>query len=138
MEGSIMGKIRHGCATTKQAIRATIQRSQATTAALSRELAILPKMENRNHANRTCQRMINYVLDNHGLKLDQDGQPRTTYSLRHYALQTRLNKSGGKVNIYDLARNAGTSVNQLERFYLKRMKVSQKQRERLNRFDSTE
>ena len=40
-------------------------------------------------------------------------QPRTTYSLRHYALQTRLNKSGGKVNIYDLARNAGTSVNQL-------------------------
>ena len=73
------------------------------------------------------------------------GQPRpqirsrrTTYSLRHYALQTRLNKSGGKVNIYDLARNAGTSVNQLERFYLKRMKVSKKQRENLNRFDSTE
>ncbi len=47
--------------------------------------------------------MFNYVLDTHGLKLDQDGQPRTTYSLRHYALQTRLNKSGGKVNIYDLA-----------------------------------
>ena len=94
-------------------------------------------MENRNHANRTFQRMFNYVLDTHGLKLDQDGQPRTTYSLRHYALQTRLNKSGGKVNIYDLARNAGTSVNQLERFYLKRMKVSRKQRENLNRFDST-
>ena len=51
----------------------------------------LPKMENRNHANRTFQRMFNYVLDTHGLKLDQDGQPRTTYSLRHYALQTRLN-----------------------------------------------
>ena len=98
----------------------------------------LPKMESRNHANRTFQRMFNYVLDTHGLKLDQDGQPRTTYSLRHYALQTRLNKSGGKVNIYDLARNAGTSVNQLERFYLKRMKVSKKQRENLNRFDSTE
>ena len=89
-------------------------------------------------ANRIFQRMFNYVLDTHGLKLDQDGQPRTTYSLRHYALQTRLNKSGGKVNIYDLARNAGTSVNQLERFYLKRMKVNKKQRENLNRFDSTE
>jgi hypothetical protein len=98
----------------------------------------LPKMESRNHANRTFQRMFNYVLETHNLKLDQDGQPRTTYSLRHYALQTRLNKSGGKVNIYDLARNAGTSVNQLERFYLKRMKVSKKQRENLNRFDSTE
>ena len=67
--------------------------------------------------------MFNYVLEIHNLKLDKDGQPRTTYSLRHYALQTRLNKSGGKVNIYDLARNAGTSVNQLERFYLKRMKA---------------
>ena len=98
----------------------------------------LPKMENSNHANRTFQRMFNYVLDTHGLKLDQDGEPRTTYSLRHYALQTRLHKSGGKLNIYDLARNAGTSVNQLERFYLKRMKVSKKQRENLNRFDSIE
>ena len=98
----------------------------------------LPKMENRTHANRTFQRMFNYVLETHNLKLDKDGQPRTTYSLRHYALQTRLNKSGGKVNIYDLARNAGTSVNQLERFYLKRMKVSKKQRENLNSFDSTE
>ena len=98
----------------------------------------LPKMKNRTHANRTFQRIFNYVLETHDLKLDQDGQPRTTYSLRHYALQTRLNKSGGKVNIYDLARNAGTSVNQLERFYLNRMKVSKSQRENLNRYDSTE
>ena len=70
--------------------------------------------------------------------VDQDGQPRTTYSLRHHALQKSLNKSGGKVNIYDLVRNAGTSVNQLERFYLKRMKVRKKQRENLNSFGSTE
>ena len=81
--------------------------------------------------------MFNDVLDTHGLKLDQDGQARTTYSLRHYALQTRFKKSGGKVNIYDLVRNPGTSVNQLERFYLKRMKVSKKQRENLNSFGST-
>ena len=53
----------------------------------------------------TAQRepLFNYVLETHNLKLDKDGQPRTTYSLRHYALQTRLYKSGGKVNIYDLA-----------------------------------
>ncbi|MBT4830355.1 MAG: IS481 family transposase, partial [Marinovum sp.] len=35
-----MGRVLHGCATTTHAIRATIQRSQATTAALSRELGI--------------------------------------------------------------------------------------------------
>jgi len=35
-----MGQVRHGCATTTHAIRAAIQRSQATTAALSRELGV--------------------------------------------------------------------------------------------------
>ena len=35
-----MGQIRHGCATTTHAIRAAIQRSQASTAALSRDLGI--------------------------------------------------------------------------------------------------
>ena len=38
-----MGQVRHGCATTTHAIRAAIQRSQASTAALSRELGINPK-----------------------------------------------------------------------------------------------
>jgi len=46
--------------------------------------------------------------------------------------------NGSKNPDDEQARNAGTSVNQLERFYLKRMKVSKKQRENLNRFDSTE
>ena len=45
-----MGKVRHGCVTTKHAIRAAIHRSPAATAALSGELSILTKMENRNHA----------------------------------------------------------------------------------------
>jgi hypothetical protein len=40
MEGSIMGQVRHGCASTTHAIRAAIQRSQATTAALSGELGV--------------------------------------------------------------------------------------------------
>lgn len=35
-----MGQVRHGSATTTHAVRAAIQRSQATTAALSRELGI--------------------------------------------------------------------------------------------------
>ena len=43
MEGSIMGQIRHGCAPTTQAIKATIQRSQAMNAAPSREDGIMVK-----------------------------------------------------------------------------------------------
>ena len=38
-----MGQVRHGSATTTFAVRAAIQRSQASTAALSRELGINPK-----------------------------------------------------------------------------------------------
>jgi len=38
-----MGQVRHGSATTTQAVRAAIQRSQASLATLSRELGINPK-----------------------------------------------------------------------------------------------
>jgi transposase InsO family protein len=43
MEGSSMGQVRHGSATTTHAVRAAIQRSQASLATLSRELGINPK-----------------------------------------------------------------------------------------------
>ncbi|SFF39193.1 hypothetical protein SAMN05216566_14512, partial [Aureimonas phyllosphaerae] len=38
-----MGQVRHGSATTTHAIRAAIQRSEASLATLSRELGINPK-----------------------------------------------------------------------------------------------
>ena len=40
IEGSVTGQVRHGYAATKHAIRAVIQSSQATTAALSRDLGV--------------------------------------------------------------------------------------------------
>ena len=43
MEGSSIGQVLHGSATTTHAIRAAIQRSQASIAELSRELGISPK-----------------------------------------------------------------------------------------------
>ena len=36
----------------------------------------------------------------------------------------RLTLSKGKVNIYTLAKNAGTSVNQIERFYARHLPLS--------------
>ena len=38
-----MGQVRHGCATTTHAVRAAIQRSQASLAPLGRELGNKPK-----------------------------------------------------------------------------------------------
>ncbi|GAD28175.1 transposase [Gluconobacter thailandicus NBRC 3257] len=43
MEGSIMGQNHHGSATTTHAMRAALQRSQASLAALSEEFGINPK-----------------------------------------------------------------------------------------------
>lgn len=43
MERGTVGQVRHGRATTTHAVRAAIQRSQASFAPLSRELGINPK-----------------------------------------------------------------------------------------------
>ncbi len=50
-----MGQVRHGCATTMHAIRAVIQRSQASTAALSRELGINPETVAQLRKSETVQ-----------------------------------------------------------------------------------
>ena len=62
------------------------------------------------------------------------GEPHTTYSLRHSAICMRLVLSHGQVNIYSLAKNAGTSVNQIERFYAKRLPISKELMENLQSF----
>ena len=47
---------------------------------------------------------------------DGFGRKRIIYSLRHTALMLRVLQGDG-VDLLALARNAGTSVEQLERFY---------------------
>lgn len=88
------------------------------------DYVFMPEYANRTTAVNTYRRIFNHMLEAADLKKDKDGNDRSPYSLRHYALQTRLVKSDGKVNIYWLAENAGTSVDQLERFYLKNLAPS--------------
>lgn len=95
------------------------------------EYVFMPEYANRATAVSTARRIFNHVLDVSGLKNDSNGNARSPYSLRHFALQSRLRGSKGKVNIYWLAKNAGTSVEQLERFYLKNMELSAEQVENL-------
>ena len=79
----------------------------------------MPEYSNRDTAINTARRIFNYILEKAGLA---DSEHKLSpYSLRHYALQARIRGSNGKVNIHTLASNAGTSVDQLERFYLKGM-----------------
>jgi len=89
-----------------------------------------PEFKNRAYALATIRRQFEHVLEEARLKHDKQGRGRTLYSLRHTALMFRLLK-GDKIDIFMLARNALTSVNQLERFYLShaesRMKIHELQ-----------
>ena len=89
---------------------------------------------NRSTAIRNVNRQFNYILNLAKIKETSDGQILTPYALRHYSLQTRLVKSKGKVNIFNLAKNAGTSVEQLERFYLKNLEMNDDLVENLQTF----
>ena len=64
-------------------------------------------------------------LDDTGLKHDPITETeRSVYCLRHTAIYMRIILSQGKVNIFNLAKNAGTSVNQIERFYARNLPLS--------------
>jgi len=99
------------------------------------DYVFMPEYPNRTTAVNTYRRIFNHSLQETGSKKDKDGSDRSPYSLRHYALQTRLVKSDGKVNIYWLAENAGTSVDQLERFYLKNLAPSAAKVRNIQSFD---
>ena len=49
---------------------------------------------------------------------------RSVYCLRHTAICMRIILSHGRVNIFNLAKNAGTSVEQIERFYARNLPLS--------------
>ena len=92
---------------------------------------LYPQYKNRSTALRAVNRLFNYVLDEASLKTNINGDKLVPYSLRHYCLRTRLRKSGGEINIFILAKNAGTSVDQLERFYINQMELTEKERKNL-------
>ena len=95
----------------------------------------LPDYPNRATASRVVQRQFNHLLDVTGLKHDlKSNTERSIYCLRHTAICMRLVLSQGKVNIYSLAKNAGTSVGQIERFYAKRLPISKDLIENLQSF----
>jgi integrase len=85
----------------------------------------LPMMTNRSYATRTIQRQFNVLLERTGLKHDRaTNSDHSVYSLRHTAICMRLVLSKGRVNIFNLAKTAGTSVDQIERFYARNLALS--------------
>ncbi|SCY14121.1 hypothetical protein SAMN05660710_00809 [Paracoccus tibetensis] len=83
------------------------------------QFLFFPHLLNRSLAVTAARQMFNHVLGKAALKTDPRGEARQLYSLRHYSIQKRITGSGGVVNIYTLAKNAGTSVEMIEKFYAK-------------------
>ncbi len=65
------------------------------------------------------KKLFNRVLNDLGLKFDRDGNPRTSYSLRHTYICLRLLEGA---DIYQVAKNCRTSVEMIERHYAVHLK----------------
>ena len=64
--------------------------------------------------------LLNTILDELKLKLDRDGNVRTSYSLRHTYICFRLMEGA---DIYQIAKNCRTSVEMIEKFYAAHIKT---------------
>ncbi|MBL4769205.1 MAG: IS481 family transposase [Rhodobacteraceae bacterium] len=96
-----MGQIRHGCATTTHASRATIQRSQARTSALSREFGINVKTVAKWRKRETVEDRKTGPTDPSSTVLSTDEEAMVVAFRRHtllplddclYALQPTIPK----------------------------------------------
>jgi hypothetical protein len=99
------------------------------------DFLFFPAYPNRATASRIVQRQFNAALERAGLKTDPfTGMSHSIYSLRHTAICMRIILSEGKVNIFNLAKNAGTSVEQIERFYARNLPLSAEMARNLQEF----
>jgi hypothetical protein len=95
----------------------------------------LPQYSNRTTAGKVIQRQFSALLDRSDLHIDPyTDKAHTLYSLRHTAICMRIVNSHGKVNIFNLAKNAGTSVEQIERFYARHLPLSKELARNLQSF----
>ena len=81
-----MGQVRHGCATTTHAIRAAIQRSQATNAALSRQLGINVKTVAKWRKRETLEDRKTGPSEPRSTVLSQDEEAMVVAFRRHTLL----------------------------------------------------
>lgn len=94
-----------------------------------------PQYQNRTTASSMLQRLFMEVLRHGGIEVDTPtGKAHTLYSLRHTAICMRIINSEGRVNIFNLAKNAGTSVDQIERFYARFLPLSKEMAKNLQSF----
>jgi len=132
------GKTGHRISNTMPAAVAVYDRIKLRYAAHTKDdYLFLPAYKVRSNAKRIIQRQFNALLQRCDLKHDRyTNMERTVYSLRHTAICMRIILSEGQVNIFNLAKSAGTSVDQIERFYARNLPLSKEMAKNLQSFGS--
>ena len=130
------GKTGYRAANTMPAAVSVYERiKQRNPNADGEDYIFLPEYLNRTTAAKIIQRQFGELMDRSGLKVDKStGKTHTLYSLRHTAICMRIINSEGQVNIFNLAKNAGTSVDQIERFYARFLTLSKEMARNLQSF----
>ena len=101
------------------------------------DYVFLPRYQNRITASKIIQRQFKDLLTRAQVEDDPiSGMKHTIYSLRHTAICMRIILSEGQVNIFNLAKHAGTSVDQIERFYARNLPLSKEMAINLQSFGS--
>lgn len=87
------------------------------------DFVFFPALSNdRGYMFQTMRLQFNHVLEKAALKMSDDGQPRTLYSLRHTAIMFSL-MDGSELDLFTLALNCRTSVDMIQRFYGKHLQA---------------
>jgi hypothetical protein len=131
------GKTGHRVANTLSGAIAPYKRCRLRNPdAKPEDYIFLPSYPNRQTAAKIMQRQFKELLKRADIQDDPVSGQYTLYSLRHTAICMRLVLSEGQVNIYNLAKNAGTSVDQIERFYARNLPQSAAMARNLQTFGS--
>ena len=91
---------------------------------IANRYVFMPQHANRDYAYRQIARQFDVLLSVAGLKENSDGDTRTLYSLRHTSIMYQM-LYGEELNTTKLAKNARTSTEMLERFYVAQLESSQ-------------
>lgn len=119
------GKTGHRVTNTLEAAVSVYERCRKRyPKATQDDFVFLPHYPNRGTARNIIGRQFQALLKRANIQRSDHAVPHSLYSIRHTALCMRLVKSKGEVNIYNLAKSAGTSTEQLERFYLRNLPLS--------------
>jgi integrase len=103
---------------TKGAAEGAEAKAEGPVNAWSKTVLAKPRLTDRVFP-KTHRELFKDILIDLDLKADREGNPRTTYSLRHTYICMRLMEGA---DIYQIAKNCRTSVEMIEKYYASHIK----------------